>query len=168
MIGLAKKKPIVTNAMRMLNACGIKYEAIEYETDGTIDENFGMLISQKTGIPPEKSFKTLVLSGEKTGITVACIPVSSELDLKKFAKAMGEKKFEMIHVKDLLSLTGYIRGGVSPIGMKKKYPTCFDASCDNFSEIAVSAGICGCTLIINTEDLKAAVGATVADIVRKD
>ena len=165
---MAKKKPIITNAMRMLNAQGIKYEAVEYETDGNIEENFGMIISEKTGIPPEKSFKTLVLKGEKTGIVVACIPVNCELDLKKLAVCAKEKKFEMIHVKDLLSLTGYIRGGVSPIGMKKKYPTFLDSSCENFHEIAVSAGICGCTLIINTENLKAVTDAKVADITRKD
>lgn len=165
---LAKKKPIITNAMRMLNAAGIKYEAIEYETDGTVEENFGMIISEKTGIPPEKSFKTLVLKGEKTGIVVACIPVNCELDLKKLAVCAKEKKFEMIHVKDLLSLTGYIRGGVSPIGMKKKYPTFLDSSSENFEEIAISAGICGCTLIMKTKDLAKTTNANVFDITRKD
>ena len=164
---MAKKKPIVTNAMRYLKSEGIEYEAIEYETDGKIEENFGMLISEKTGIPPEKSFKTLVLKGDKTGISVACIPVNCELDLKKLASAAGDKKFEMIHVKDLLNLTGYIRGGVSPIGMKKKYPTYIDKSCKNFETIAVSAGICGCTLIIKTKDILSVTGAKTADI-RKD
>ena len=165
---MAKKKPIVTNAMRQLTAAKINFEAIEYETDGVIEDNFGMLIAEKTGIPPEKSFKTLVLKGEKTGIAVACIPVNCELDLKKFASAAGEKKFEMIHVKDLLALTGYIRGGVSPIGMKKKYPTYINSSCENFEKIAVSAGICGCTLIINTNDILSVTDAKVADIIRKD
>lgn len=165
---MAKKKPIVTNAMRKLSAAKIEFEAVEYETDGNIEENFGMLISEKTGIPPEKSFKTLVLKGEKTGITVACIPVNRELDLKKFAAAASEKKFEMIHVKELLGLTGYIRGGVSPIGMKKKYPTFIDLSCRDFEKIAVSAGICGCTLIINTTDILTVTEAKVADITRKD
>ena len=164
---MSKKKPIVTNAMRFLKAEGIKYEAIEYETNGTIEENFGMLISQKTGIPPEKSFKTLILRGDKTGITAACIPVNCELDLKKLAAAAQDKKFEMIHVKELLNLTGYIRGGVSPIGMKKKYPTYIDKSCEQFEAIAVSAGICGCTLIINTKDILSVTNAKTADI-RKD
>lgn len=165
---MAKKKPIVTNAMRQLTASKIEFEAVEYETDGTIEENFGMLISEKTGIPPEKSFKTLVLKGEKTGISVACIPVNCELDLKKLAQSANDKKFEMIHVKDLLGLTGYIRGGVSPIGMKKKYPTYIDATCESFEKIAVSAGICGCTLIINTKDILKVTSAKVADITRKD
>ncbi len=165
---MAKKKPIITNAMRMLNAAKVKYTAVEYETDGNVGEHFGMTISEKTGIPPEKSFKTLVLKGEKTGYSVACIPVNRELDLKKLAQAIGDKKLEMIHVKDLLSLTGYIRGGVSPIGMKKKFPTYFDASCRDFEEIAISAGVCGCTLIINTNDLLSATNAETADITGKE
>lgn len=165
---MAKKKPIVTNAMRMLNSVGIKYEAVEYETDGTVEEHFGMIISEKTGIPPEQSFKTLVLKGEKTGYCVACIPVNRELDLKKFAQAISDKKVEMIHVKDLLALTGYIRGGVSPLGMKKHFPTFFDATCRDFEKIAVSAGICGCTLIIKTEDILKTTDGKTADITRKD
>ena len=165
---MAKKKPIITNAMRLLNAAGIKYTSVEYETDGTVEEHFGMIIAEKTGIPPEQSFKTLVLKGDKHGYSVACIPVNRELDLKAFAAAAGDKKVEMLHVKDLLPLTGYIRGGVSPIGMKKKFPTYFDASCMNFPEIAVSAGICGCTLIINTNELLSATDAKTAGITRKD
>lgn len=165
---MAKKKPIMTNAMRSLASKGIEYEAVEYETDGVIEDHFGMVIAEKTGIPPETSFKTLVLKGEKTGITVACIPVCRELDLKKFAAAAGEKKFEMIHVKDLLALTGYIRGGVSPVGMKKKYPTFIDASCQNHDKIAISAGVCGCTLILKTADVLAVTDAKCADITRKD
>lgn len=165
---MAKKKPIITNAMRMLNAAKINYTAVEYDTDGKVEEHFGMVIAEKTGIPPEQSFKTLVLKGEKTGYSVACIPVNCELDLKKFAQTLGDKKAEMIHVKDLLALTGYIRGGVSPIGMKKIFPTYFDESCLGFTEIAVSAGICGCTLIINTKDILSATDGKTADITRKD
>lgn len=165
---MAKKKSIITNAMRILNASGIKFTSIEYETDGKIEEHFGMKISEKTGIPPEQSFKTLVIKGEKTGYSVACVPVNRELDLKKFAHTISDKKADMVHVKDLLSLTGYIRGGVSPIGMKKKFPTYFDVSCREFEEIAVSAGVCGCTLIINTNDLLSVTDAETADITRKD
>ncbi len=150
---MAKKKPIVTNAMRILSAAKIDFQAVEYETDGTVMENFGVEISKKTGIPPEKSFKTLVLKGEKKGIMVACIPVMEEIDLKKFASSVGDKRAELIHVKELLGLTGYIRGSVSPIGMKKKYPTYIEKSCMNFENIAVSAGICGCTLLLSPSDL---------------
>ncbi len=163
---MAKKKPQTTNAMRLLTAQKVDFKAVEYEYEGEISDNFGMAISEITGIPPEKSFKTLVLKGEKTGYTVSCIPVNQELDLKKLAKATGDKKFEMIHVKDLLALTGYIRGGVSPIGMKKKFPTYFDISCENFSEIAVSGGVCGLTLIVNRGELLKILDAKSADIIK--
>lgn len=150
---MGKKKAIITNAMRMLKANGIEFEAIEYETDGIISEHFGEEISRKTGIPHEQSFKTLVARGEKKGIMVVCIPVNTEVNLKKLALAAEDKKVELIHVKELLGLTGYIRGGVSPIGMKKKYPTYIENTCLNFDKVAVSAGICGCTLMISSEDL---------------
>lgn len=150
---MGKKKAIMTNAMRMLKAGGFEYEAIEYETNGTVSEHFGEEISRKTGIPPEQSFKTLVARGEKCGIIVVCIPVNTEVNLKKLAAAANDKKVELIHVKELLGLTGYIRGGVSPIGMKKKYPTYIESSCMNFDKMAVSAGICGCTLMISPSDL---------------
>ena len=163
---MAKKKPQTTNAMRLLTAQKVDFEAVEYEYEGEISDNFGMTISGITGIPPEKSFKTLVLRGEKTGYTVACIPVNQELDLKKLAKVSGDKKFEMIHVKDLLALTGYIRGGVSPIGMKKKFPTYFDNSCENFEEIAVSGGVCGLTLIVKRTDLLSVLDAKAEDIIK--
>lgn len=150
---MAKKKSIMTNAMRILSAAGIGYQAVEYETDGTVSEHFGEEIARKTGIPPEQSFKTLVARGERSGIMVVCIPVDSEMDLKQLAAAAGDKKAELIHVKELLALTGYVRGGVSPVGMKKKYPTYFEKSCMNFERIAVSAGICGCTLLISPVEL---------------
>ncbi len=158
------KKKITTNAMRLLQAAKVPFTAVEYETDGTVEENFGMRIAEKTGIPPAQSFKTLVARGEKQGILVACVPVCGELDLKKLAKAAGEKKVELIHVRELLGLTGYIRGGVSPIGMKKKYPTWIHQSCLEFDQMAVSAGVCGCTLLLRPQDLLRAVGAQTADI----
>lgn len=147
---MAKKK--MTNAMRLLDAAKIEYKAVEYEAH-EVGENFGEVIAELTGIPPEKSFKTLVARGDKTGIMVCCIPVNREVDLKKLAKASGNKKTEMIHVKELLNLTGYIRGGVSPIGMKKKYPTYVNNSAEEFEEIAVSGGQCGITLILKPSDL---------------
>ena len=163
---MAKKKTIVTNAMRILQSAKVEFEAIEYECDGEIGEDFGEEISRKTGIPPEKSFKTLVIRGEKNGIMVACIPVSCEVDLKELAKISNDKKVEMIHVKELLGLTGYIRGGVTPIGMKKKYPTYIDSSCMQFDKIAVSAGICGCTLLLSPTELIKIVDAQCADIAK--
>jgi len=150
---MAKKKAITTNAMRILTSAGVGFEAIEYETDGTVSEHFGEEIARKTGIEPERSFKTLVARGEKKGIMVVCIPVNAEVNLKKLASAAGDKRVELIHVKELPGLTGYIRGGVSPVGMKKKYPTFIEKSCMNFEKMAISAGICGCTLLIKPEDI---------------
>lgn len=161
---MAKKKAVVTNAMRILNAAKIKYDTVEYEHEGDIGHDFGMEIAVQTGIPMEQSFKTLVVRGERQGIMVVCIPVNAEADLKKIAKEAGDKKVEMIHVKELLGLTGYIRGGVSPIGMKKKYPTYIDESALNFEKVAVSAGICGATLLISPDDLQKVTDCKYKDI----
>ncbi|MDO5397266.1 MAG: Cys-tRNA(Pro) deacylase [bacterium] len=151
---MAKKKAVVTNVMRILNAAKVKYDTVEYEHEGEIGHDFGIEISEQTGIPAEQSFKTLVVRGERQGIMVVCIPVNAEADLKKIAKESGDKKVEMIHVKELQGLTGYIRGGVSPIGMKKKYPTYVDESALKFEKIAVSAGICGATVLLSPDDLQ--------------
>ena len=150
---MAKKKPIMTNAMRILDAANIRYKAVEYETDGTVSDHFGEEVAKKTGIAPEESFKTLVARGERCGIIVVCIPVNKEVNLKKLAAATGDKRVELIHVKELPGLTGYIRGGVSPIGMKKKYPTFLEMSCISLENVAVSAGVCGCTLLLSPDDL---------------
>ncbi len=162
---MAKKKPIVTNAMRLLQADKISFDVVEYEAK-EVGENFGMHIAEITGINPRQSFKTLVCRGNE--IMVLCIPVDCEVDLKKVAKASGSKKTEMIHVKELLGLTGYIRGGVSPIGMKKKYKTYIHESAAEFDKIAVSAGICGATLLLSPEDLIKTVSAEVCDIIKDE
>jgi len=163
---MAKKK-LITNAMRMLTAEKIEFEAIEYDGEGLLDgEDFGGKIAELTGIEPERSFKTLVARGEKKGIMVFCIPVNAECDLKKAAKVSGDKKVELIHVKELLGLTGYIRGGVTPIGMKKKYPTYIHESCLKFDKMAISAGVCGGTLLIKPEDVIRITDAVTADIVQ--
>lgn len=162
---MAKKKT-VTNAMRMLTAAKIKFETVEYECDD-VGEDFGGEISRLTGIPPEKALKTLVMRGDKTGIIVVCIPVCNEADLKKIAKQSGNKKVEMIHVRELLNLTGYVRGGVSPIGMKKKYPTYINDTAKNFDTDAVSAGVCGATLLISPDDLQRATDCTFADLIKE-
>ena len=117
------------------------------------------------GLPGEQVYKTLVARGDKSGINVLCIPVCFELDLKKAAKITGDKKIEMVHVKDLLGLTGYIRGGCSPVGMKKKYPTYFDEVCLLFEEIAVSAGERGHQMILPPEALVQLVEGKLVDII---
>lgn len=163
---MSKDKKTVTNAMRLLNAAKIKYDVIEYEAD-EVGEHFGSAIAELTGIPPEKCFKTLVAHGDKTGIMVVCVPVNEEADLKKLSKVSSNKKTEMIHVKELLSLTGYIRGGVSPIGMKKKYPTFIHKSAKDFDTVAVSGGRCGTTLLLSPADLQKAVNCTFEDIIKE-
>lgn len=156
---------VKTNVMRLLEAAGISYRISEYEYD---ENNLsGMDAAEKIGIPPEQVFKTLVTKGDKTGILVFCIPVNMELDLKKAAGVSGNKKLEMTHVKDLLTLTGYIRGGCSPIGMKKKYPTYIDETVILFDEIAVSAGMRGEQVILSPDDLIAYVEAAQADITKE-
>lgn len=152
-----------TNAMRLLEQAGIKFEIKEYE----VDENdlSGVSVAKKTGLDPDSVFKTLVAKGEKNGIAVFCIPVTCELDLKKAAKAVGEKKIDMVHVKELLPLTGYIRGGCSPVGMKKQYPTFIDETAVLFDLIAVSAGVRGAQIVIDPDDLAGFVRAEMLDIV---
>ncbi len=151
-----------TNVMRLLEAAEISYRTAEYE----YDENHlsGLHAAEQTGIPAEQVFKTLVTRGDKTGILVFCIPVNMELDLKKAAAVSKNKKVEMIHMKELLALTGYIRGGCSPIGMKKKYPTFIDETCILFDEIAVSAGMRGVQVILNPQALIEYIDAIEADI----
>ena len=140
-----------TNAMRMLDKAKIKYEPLEYE----VDENdlSGVSIAKKVGLNCDMVFKTLVAKGDKTGPIVMCIPVDKEIDLKKAASVTKNKKIEMVHVKDLLALTGYVRGGCSPVGMKKKFPTFIDNSCENLEKITVSAGVKGCQLLLDREEL---------------
>ena len=154
-----------TNVMRLLESAGIAYRTAEYEYD---ENNLsGLHAAEQIGIPAEQVFKTLVTRGDKTGILVFCIPVDMELDLKKAAAVSENKKVEMTHMKELLALTGYIRGGCSPIGMKKKYPTFIDETCILFDEIAVSAGIRGEQVILSPEDLARFTEATEADITKE-
>ena len=140
-----------TNVMRLLDAAKLPYRTAEYDYDEN-DLN-GMHAAEGIGMPPEQVFKTLVAKGDKQGYLVFCIPVCCELDLKKAAKAAGDKKVELIAVKDLLPLTGYIRGGCSPIGMKKPFPTYMDETAQLYEEVAVSAGARGCQIILSPEDL---------------
>ncbi len=152
-----------TNAVRLAEQAGIECREFFYEYDEK-DLN-GIHAAEALSWPPEKVFKTLVARGERTGINVFCIPVCCELNLKKAAKAAGDKNMELIAVKELLPLTGYIRGGCSPIGMKKKYPTFLDETCILCEEIAVSAGERGHQLILNPDDLANLVNGKLADII---
>ncbi len=156
---------IKTNAMRMLSAAKIEYRVLEYVPDD--NDLRGVHIAEQVGFPPELMYKTLVAKGDKTGPLVFCIPVAEELDLKKAAALTGNKKIEMVHVKDLLALTGYIRGGCSPIGMKKKFPTYVDASCLLHERITVSAGIKGAQLLLNRESLLSFIDARTAILTQK-
>lgn len=140
-----------TNAVRLLGSAGISYSIKEYDYDES--DLSGVSAAKKVGMDKEQVFKTLVTRGDKNGINVFCIPVAEELDLKKAAKVSGNKSIHMVHVKELLSLTGYIRGGCSPIGIKKKYPTFFDETAILFDEIAISAGARGMQIVASPEEL---------------
>ena len=152
-----------TNAVRLVQQAGIVCKEEFYEFDEK-DLN-GNHAAAAIGFPPEQVFKTLVARGPKNGIMVFCIPVCCELDLKKAAKVCGDKSVELLPVKDLLSTTGYIRGGCSPVGMKKKFPTFFDEVCILFEEIAVSAGERGHQMILPTNDWVRLVEAKLVDII---
>lgn len=162
---MAKKKDAdvgKTNAMRLLEQAGIAFRIETYEFD---EEHLsGEHVASQVSLPADQIFKTLVVRGDKQGVMVFCIPVTMELDLKKAAKAAGDKKIEMTHVKELLGLIGYIRGGCSPVGMKKKYPTWIDETAMLYDEIAVSAGVRGAQIIINPEALKIFTEAVYADV----
>ena len=151
-----------TNAMRLLEKANIPFEAVSYP----VDENdlSGVHTAREIGYPPEQLFKTLVLHGERTGYFVCCIPCGEEVDLRLAAKAAGDKKAEMLPMKALLPVTGYIRGGCSPVGMKKKFPTFFDETAELFDEIAVSSGMRGTMLRLSPRQLIEYVGAKLAPL----
>ena len=153
-----------TNAIRLVEKVGIPYEEKFYEYDES--DLSGIHAAQVLGMPEEQVFKTLVARGERTGINVFCIPVCCELDLKKAAKAAGDKNMELIHVKELLGLTGYIRGGCSPVGMKKKYPTYIDELCQLSDTIALSAGERGHQIIVPPLHIAALLDAKLADLTK--
>ena len=151
-----------TNAARLLDAKGISYDLTEYE----VDENdlSATTLAQKIGEDVEQIFKTLVLRGDKTGVFVCVIPGNAEVDLKKAAKVSGNKNCAMVQQKELLGLTGYIRGGCSPLGMKKLYPIYIHETCQLFDQIYISAGQRGLQLKLNPEDLIKMVEAEVCDV----
>lgn len=151
-----------TNAARILDKLNIIYEPREYEVDEAdlSAEN----VAAKVGVPLEQVFKTLVAKGDKTGVLIACIPGGRELNLKKIASLSGNKKVEMVLMKEVQQLTGYMPGGVSPIGMKKAYPLYIDGSAFNFNTIMISAGARGYQLLLNPMDLAKAVPLTEGEI----
>ena len=155
-------KEAKTNAMRMLDRQKVKYEAFSYECDEFID---GIHSADKIGAPYDQSFKTLVMEGKSGGYFVFVVPIEKEVDRKAAAKAVGEKSIEMLKSKDLLPLTGYIRGGCSPLGAKKNYPVYMDETSNNWPEIAISAGQRGMQIIAAPADLQRATAATVAPLI---
>ncbi|MBQ3251841.1 MAG: Cys-tRNA(Pro) deacylase [Oscillospiraceae bacterium] len=158
-MNLAKK----TNAIRIVEQAGYACKEACYDYDpNNLDGN---LAAQAIGMPPEQVFKTLVAKGPNTGICVFCIPVCCELDLKLAAKAASDKSIQMLHVNELLSTTGYIRGGCSPLGMKKRYPTYIDETCLLWDEIAVSAGERGHQMILSPQVIIDLLDAEIADII---
>ena len=159
-----KDKEVKTNAMRILDKNKISYETITYECDEFID---GLHTAEKTGAPVEQSFKTLVAQGKSKEYYVLVIPIAEEVDLKAAARVLGEKSIEMIHVKDITAVTGYVRGGCSPLGMKKKYKT-IQESAEKYSEIYVSGGRIGSTIKVNPVDLARAAGAEFAAFTVKE
>lgn len=152
-----------TNAIRIIQQAGISFRECRYDYDE--NDLSGLHAAEAIGLPPEQVFKTLVVRGARTGISVFCVPVCSELDLKKAARLLGDKSMDLVPVKELLGLTGYIRGGCSPVGMKKKYPTFLDETCQFFDEIAVSAGERGHQVLLNPFKLSELIQATITDII---
>ncbi len=158
---MAKQKEEKTNVMRVLEQKGVAYTPHTYPTDGSID---GASVAAYLGQDPEHVFKTLVARGASGGYYVFDIPVEDTLDLKKAAKAVGEKSIAMIHQKELLPLTGYIHGGCSPVGMRKQFPTVFHETAEILDTICVSAGKIGYQVEVDPADLMALVGAKTADL----
>lgn len=160
---MAKQKETKTNAMRILEAMEISFEHYIYECNEFVD---GLKIADQLSLPYEKVYKTLVTVGNSGNYFVFVLPVAEELDLKAAAKSVGEKNVEMIAVKDINRVTGYIRGGCTPIGMKKQYVTRIDSSAMEQERIVVSGGRIGSQLELLPEDLARAAGAEFADIIR--
>ncbi len=160
---MAKQKEIKTNAMRILETMKIPFVHYTYECDEFVD---GLQIADKLSLPYEKVYKTLVTVGASKNYYVFVIPVAQELDMKKAAKSVGEKNVEMIHVKEINQITGYIRGGCTAVGMKKQYVTRIDASAASLPTIIVSGGKIGLQLELKPDDLKNAARAEYADVLK--
>ena len=160
---MAKQKEIKTNAMRILESMKIPFAHYTYECEEFVD---GIQIADQLGLPHEKVYKTLVTIGNSKNYFVFVIPIAEELDLKAAAKSVGEKSVEMIHVKDINAITGYVRGGCTAVGMKKQYVTRIDSSAEHMEKLIVSGGRIGSQLELAPADLARAARAEFADIVR--
>lgn len=158
------KKELKTNAMRMLEKLKIPYEYLTYECPEFVS---GISTADLTGLPHELVYKTLVTTGKSGAHFVFVIPIEAELDLKKAARAVEEKSVEMLPVKEITKVTGYVRGGCTAIGMKKKFPAVLDESARTLDRIYVSGGKIGMQLKLSPEDLKRAAGAEYADVLQK-
>ena len=154
-------KETKTNAVRILDRNKINYELITYECDEFVD---GLHTAEITGTPVDQSYKTLVMQGKSKKYYVFVIQIANEVDLKAAARAVGEKSVEMIHVKDITAITGYVRGGCSPLGMKKQFPTVIDSSAKQYDEIYISGGRIGTTIKLNPDDLLKVINGQYADI----
>ena len=154
-------KEVKTNAMRILDKNHISYEIIQYECDAFID---GLHTAEKTGAPVEQSFKTLVAQGKSKQYYVFVVPIAEEVQLKHAAKAVGEKSIELIPVKEITKVTGYVRGGCSPLGMKKLFPTVIHKSAENYDKIYISGGRIGTTICLNPLELAQVINGQFEDI----
>lgn len=154
-------KETKTNAMRILDRNHVSYQLIQYECDNFID---GLHTAEITGAPVEQSFKTLVAQGKSRQYYVFVVPIAEEVHLKQAAKVVGEKSIELIPVKEITKVTGYVRGGCSPLGMKKNFPTVIHESAAKYDQIYVSGGRIGTTIVVNPTDLVRVTGATLANI----
>lgn len=162
-----KEKVVKTNAVRELERGGIDFELMSYETDDEdLSSGVGVRISEMLGEDPETAFKTLVTVTPAGGHVVCCVPVAEELDLKKAAAAAGEKSLAMLPVRELEPTTGYVRGGCTPVGMRKQFPTLIDETAQLFDKIGISGGRRGLSLRVSPADLAAFIGAAFADITR--
>ncbi|MBQ5675421.1 MAG: Cys-tRNA(Pro) deacylase [Lachnospiraceae bacterium] len=154
-------KEVKTNAVRILERNKVSYELLTYECDEFID---GLHTAEKTGAPVEQSYKTLVMQGKSKKYYVFVIPIDREVDLKAAARSVQEKSVEMIPVKELTNITGYVRGGCSPLGMKKQFPTVIDSTAQAFDQIYISGGRIGTTIKVNPQDLAKVVNAKFEDV----
>lgn len=156
------KKEVKTNAMRILDKLKIPYETTTYECDEFVD---GISVADLLGISHEIMYKTLVTTGKSKEHYVFVIPIEAEIDFKKAAKAVGEKSLEMLHLKDLTAVTGYVRGGCTSIGMKKKFPTVIQKDAENLEQMVVSGGKIGMQITLAPLDLKKAADAVFEDVI---